>query len=170
MTTTTAAGADVRARLTAHDFLALDDSLSDTERLIRDTVRAFVRRDILPRLPEAYAQGYLPTVADTNWEIVAVADLNGDRKADVLWRLVHPYVIHREVEAVIPDRGPKPQRHLAGSDLARQVKLRPRPRHVGLPAHRPQLAPVLSAVTGHLHIEHRPIPRAGPPPERHLRI
>jgi glutaryl-CoA dehydrogenase len=34
--------------------------LSDEERLIRDTVRAFVRRDLLDRLPDAYAEGYLP--------------------------------------------------------------------------------------------------------------
>jgi glutaryl-CoA dehydrogenase len=40
--------------------LAIDSSLSDEERLIRDTVRAFVRRDLLDRLPGAYAEGNLP--------------------------------------------------------------------------------------------------------------
>ena len=46
MTTTADAQSAVnsgRAPLTAHDFLAIDSSLSDEERLIRDTVRAFVR-------------------------------------------------------------------------------------------------------------------------------
>lgn len=46
--------------MSAHDFLTIDGGLSDEERLIRDTVRAYVRRDLLPRLPEAYADGYLP--------------------------------------------------------------------------------------------------------------
>ena len=49
------------ASLTAHDFLAVDNSLSDEERLVRDTVRAFVSRDLLDRLPDAYAAGHLPT-------------------------------------------------------------------------------------------------------------
>jgi glutaryl-CoA dehydrogenase len=63
MTTTTDARSDVRpgrAPLTAQDFLAIDSSLSDEERLIRDTVRAFVRRDLLDRLPDAYVKGHLP--------------------------------------------------------------------------------------------------------------
>jgi glutaryl-CoA dehydrogenase len=63
MTTTADAQSAInssRAPLTAHDFLAIDSSLSDEERLIRDTVRAFVRRDLLDRLPDAYAEGHLP--------------------------------------------------------------------------------------------------------------
>ena len=63
MTTTADAQSAInssRAPLTAHDFLAIDSSLSDEERLIRDTVRAFVRRDLLDRLPDAYAKGHLP--------------------------------------------------------------------------------------------------------------
>lgn len=46
--------------MSAHDFLTIDGGLSDEERLIRDTVRAYVRRDLLPRLPQAYAEGQLP--------------------------------------------------------------------------------------------------------------
>ena len=61
MTITTESKSDARAPLTAHDFLAIDNSLSDEERLIRDTVRAFVRRDLLDRLPDAYAAGHLPS-------------------------------------------------------------------------------------------------------------
>jgi glutaryl-CoA dehydrogenase len=55
MTTTT------DAPLTAYDFLAVDNSLSDEELLVRDTVRAFVSRDLLDRLSDAYAAGHLPT-------------------------------------------------------------------------------------------------------------
>ncbi|WP_205875679.1 acyl-CoA dehydrogenase family protein [Mycobacterium camsae] len=49
-----------RKPLSASDFLAIDLGLSEDERLIRDTVRYFVRRDMLERLPEAYAAGRLP--------------------------------------------------------------------------------------------------------------
>jgi len=31
-------------------------------------------------------EGYLRTVADTNWQVKAVADFDGDGKADILWR------------------------------------------------------------------------------------
>ena len=31
-------------------------------------------------------EGYLRTVADTAWQIVAVGDYDGDGKADILWR------------------------------------------------------------------------------------
>jgi glutaryl-CoA dehydrogenase len=63
MTTTKDAESDLNrgpAPLTAHDFLAIDSGLSDEERLVRDTVRAFVRRDLLDRLPNSYAKGHLP--------------------------------------------------------------------------------------------------------------
>jgi glutaryl-CoA dehydrogenase len=63
MTTTKDAESDLirgPAPSTAHDFLAIDSGLSDEERLVRDTVRAFVRRDLLDRLPDAYAKGHLP--------------------------------------------------------------------------------------------------------------
>ncbi len=32
------------------------------------------------------SQAPVPAVADLNWQIVAVADLNGDGKADLVWR------------------------------------------------------------------------------------
>ncbi len=43
-----------------HDFLNVDFSLSEEERLIRDTVRDYVRRDLLSRIPDAYDNAYLP--------------------------------------------------------------------------------------------------------------
>jgi len=40
--------------------LALDSSLSDQERMIRDTVRSWVHHEILPNIAEWYEQGALP--------------------------------------------------------------------------------------------------------------
>ncbi|MFE5708175.1 acyl-CoA dehydrogenase family protein [Rhodococcus koreensis] len=64
MTTTAASASDLKQStpppLNAHDFLNIDASLSEEERLIRDTVRGFVRRDLLGRLPDAYDNAYLP--------------------------------------------------------------------------------------------------------------
>lgn len=42
------------------DFLALDGLLSDEDRDIRDTVRAFVRDRVLPRIAEWFEKGSLP--------------------------------------------------------------------------------------------------------------
>jgi glutaryl-CoA dehydrogenase len=42
------------------DFLALDALLSDEERLIRDTVRAYVRKRVVPEIGEWFEAGYLP--------------------------------------------------------------------------------------------------------------
>jgi glutaryl-CoA dehydrogenase len=44
----------------AVDFLAIDALLSDEERLIRDTVRAFVRDRVTPNVGEWFEEGYLP--------------------------------------------------------------------------------------------------------------
>jgi glutaryl-CoA dehydrogenase len=44
----------------ALDFLRLGDGLSDEERLIRDSVRAFVREQLIPNVPEWYERGTLP--------------------------------------------------------------------------------------------------------------
>jgi glutaryl-CoA dehydrogenase len=42
------------------DALDLDASLADDERLLRDTVRAYVRNELLPQVPEWYERGELP--------------------------------------------------------------------------------------------------------------
>jgi glutaryl-CoA dehydrogenase len=44
----------------ALDFLRLGDGLSDEERLIRDSVRAFVREQLIPNVPQWFEQGTLP--------------------------------------------------------------------------------------------------------------
>jgi glutaryl-CoA dehydrogenase len=50
-----------RARaLVPSDLFAIDDLLSDDERLIRDTVRAFVRDRALPVIPEHFEAGTFP--------------------------------------------------------------------------------------------------------------
>ena len=42
------------------DFLALDDLLTDEERAVRDTVRAFAREELAPHIAEWYDAGTLP--------------------------------------------------------------------------------------------------------------
>ena len=56
MATTTETG----AAISAHDFLRIDALLSDEERMIRDTVRAYVREQVLPHVPEWFERGVLP--------------------------------------------------------------------------------------------------------------
>src|SRR2546421_7428917 len=46
--------------LDPRDFLAIDALLDDEEKAIRDTVRQFVRRRILPDIGEWFEQGILP--------------------------------------------------------------------------------------------------------------
>ena len=46
--------------LDPRDFLALDALLDDEEKAIRDTVREFVRRRVLPEIGEWFEQGILP--------------------------------------------------------------------------------------------------------------
>ncbi len=46
--------------LNAHDFLNIDALLSDEERMIRDTTRAFVREQLLPNVAEWFEKGILP--------------------------------------------------------------------------------------------------------------
>jgi glutaryl-CoA dehydrogenase len=46
--------------LAAHDFLKIDDLLSEEERAIRDTVRDFARSELAPHIAEWYDDGTLP--------------------------------------------------------------------------------------------------------------
>ena len=57
MTTATAAAPPA---LNPHDFLAVDALLSDEERMIRDTVRAFVQNEVVPNVGEWFEEGILP--------------------------------------------------------------------------------------------------------------
>ncbi|WP_216902357.1 acyl-CoA dehydrogenase family protein [Nocardia alni] len=64
MTLTTSPGAHSdtghRRPLNPHDFIDIEAFLSDDERLIRDTVRQFVRRELLDKITDAYTAGHLP--------------------------------------------------------------------------------------------------------------
>ena len=42
------------------DFLGIDDLLDDEERMIRDTVRAFVRDRVLPEVGDWFEEARLP--------------------------------------------------------------------------------------------------------------
>jgi glutaryl-CoA dehydrogenase len=46
--------------LAAHDFLRVDDLLTDEDRAIRDTVREFARNELSPHISEWYDEGTLP--------------------------------------------------------------------------------------------------------------
>jgi glutaryl-CoA dehydrogenase len=56
MATTT----ETPSAISPHDFLRIDALLSDEERMIRDTVRAYVREQLLPQVPEWFERGILP--------------------------------------------------------------------------------------------------------------
>ena len=47
--------------ISAYDFLRVDALLSDEERMIRDTVRAYVREQLLPDVAEWFETGTLPS-------------------------------------------------------------------------------------------------------------
>jgi glutaryl-CoA dehydrogenase len=49
------------AAISPHDFLRIDALLGDEERMIRDTVRAYVREQLLPHVPEWFERGTLPS-------------------------------------------------------------------------------------------------------------
>jgi len=56
MTSSTAAPAQIKPK----DFLAVDHLLSDEERDIRDTVRAFVTKEVLPNVGDWFEAGQVP--------------------------------------------------------------------------------------------------------------
>ncbi|MDX6358784.1 MAG: glutaryl-CoA dehydrogenase, partial [Nocardioidaceae bacterium] len=43
-----------------HDYLQVDDLLSDEDRAIRDTVRDFAQTELAPHVAEWYDEGTLP--------------------------------------------------------------------------------------------------------------
>jgi glutaryl-CoA dehydrogenase len=51
---------ETAAAISPHDFLRIDALLSDEERMIRDTVRSYVREQLLPQVPEWFEHGILP--------------------------------------------------------------------------------------------------------------
>jgi glutaryl-CoA dehydrogenase len=55
-----AASTETPSAISAHDFLRIDALLGDEERMIRDTVRAYVREQLLPQVPEWFERGILP--------------------------------------------------------------------------------------------------------------
>jgi glutaryl-CoA dehydrogenase len=59
-TTPTQASATPASPPQPHDFLGIDALLADDERLIRDTVRAFVRDRVLPQIGEWFEHGMFP--------------------------------------------------------------------------------------------------------------
>lgn len=50
----------VAAAPDAVDFLGIDALLTDEERLVRDTVRSYVRERVLPNVADWFEEGYLP--------------------------------------------------------------------------------------------------------------
>ena len=55
-----AATTETPAAINARDFLRIDALLDDEERMIRDTVRAYVREQLLPQVPDWFERGILP--------------------------------------------------------------------------------------------------------------
>lgn len=51
---------DINQEITVEDFLLLDESLSDEERFIRETVSRYVTDDVIPVIAEAYEKGEFP--------------------------------------------------------------------------------------------------------------
>ena len=53
-------GQDDDPDIAAHDFLKVDDLLTDEDRAIRDTVRDFAQSELAPHVAEWYDEGTLP--------------------------------------------------------------------------------------------------------------
>ena len=51
---------NLAAMTTPPDFYAIDDELTDEERMVRDNVRAFVERRIMPDIAKHYQAGTFP--------------------------------------------------------------------------------------------------------------
>jgi len=68
------------------DFLDIDRLLDETERLVRDPVREFVRGRILPEIGQRFAQGRLPTdlVSDLGQLGLLGMHLDGHRCGEAL--------------------------------------------------------------------------------------
>jgi len=60
MTTTESRGTERSRNMDAVDFIDVSGQLSEEERLIRDTVRAFVRDRVLPNVADWFEEGILP--------------------------------------------------------------------------------------------------------------
>ncbi|HET9720655.1 MAG TPA: acyl-CoA dehydrogenase family protein [Solirubrobacteraceae bacterium] len=60
MTTASPSHSPERVKVRPEDFLAIDSMLSDEERDIRDTVRAFVRDRVVPHVGDWFEQGTIP--------------------------------------------------------------------------------------------------------------
>src|SRR6266498_4275607 len=54
------ATATARSRFTGVDFFALDSLLSEEERAVRDTIRAWVDEHLMPVIGECYVEGRFP--------------------------------------------------------------------------------------------------------------
>jgi glutaryl-CoA dehydrogenase len=54
------AATETPTAISPHDFLRIDALLGDEERMIRDTVRSYVREQLLPQIPEWFEHGILP--------------------------------------------------------------------------------------------------------------
>jgi glutaryl-CoA dehydrogenase len=52
---------ETAAAISPHDFLRIDALLGDEERMIRDTVRSYVREQLLPQVPEWFERGAVPS-------------------------------------------------------------------------------------------------------------
>lgn len=65
-----------RAAVNPLDFLELDSLISDEERLIRDTVRQYVRKELLPQLPDWFEAGKVPRELATEFGKLGVLGMH----------------------------------------------------------------------------------------------
>jgi len=60
----------------SHDFLNIDDLLTDEDRAIRDTVREFAQRELAPHVAEWYDQGTLPDGLGPNFGAIGLLGMH----------------------------------------------------------------------------------------------